>query len=119
MHINKSKLTFTFQLRYQVIYLLFIHFLFRSACFYNCTILLISIGALKSTYLGTKSQLFILLCTHTIMVLNTLIYIALVIIVIIVIVVLLRFLFNVLLVMPVTLEHDYVVKYAASIYLPS
>jgi len=53
------------------------------------------------------------------MVLNTLIYIALVIIVIIVIVVLLRFLFNVLLVMPVTLEHDYIVKYAASIYLPS
>jgi hypothetical protein len=53
------------------------------------------------------------------MVLNTLVYIALVIIVIIVIVILLRFLFNVLFVMPVTLEHDYIIKYAGSIYLPS
>lgn len=52
------------------------------------------------------------------MVLNTLIYIALVIIVIIVIVVLLRFLFNVLFVMPITLEHDFV-KDAVSIYLPT
>ena len=53
------------------------------------------------------------------MVLNTLVYIALVIIVIIVIVILLRFLFNVLFIMPVTLEHDYIIKYAASTYLPS
>ena len=52
------------------------------------------------------------------MVLNTLIYVALVIIVIIVIVVLLRFLFNVLFIIPVTSEHD-LIKYAASIYLPS
>lgn len=44
------------------------------------------------------------------MVLNTLVYIALVIIVIIIIVVLLRFLFNVLLILPVTLEHDYLIK---------
>ena len=65
------------------------------------------------------SQLFILLRTYYIMVLNSLIYVALVIIVLIVIVVSLRFLFNVLLVMPVTLDHEYVVKYAASIYLPS
>lgn len=40
------------------------------------------------------------------MLLNTLLYIVLVIIVIIVIVVLLRFLFNVLLIAPVTIEHD-------------
>ncbi len=53
------------------------------------------------------------------MVLSTLIYIALIIIVIIVIVVLLRFLFNALFVMPVTLEHEYIVKYASSLYLPT
>jgi branched-subunit amino acid transport protein AzlD len=52
------------------------------------------------------------------MVLNTLVYIALVIIVIIVIVILLRFLFNVLFIMPVTLEND-LVKYVASTYLPT
>ena len=52
------------------------------------------------------------------MVLNTLIYIALVIIVIIVIVVLLRFLFNVLFMVPVTLEHDFV-KGAVAIYFPT
>ena len=46
----------------------------------------------------------------TIMVLSTLVYIALIIIVIIIIVVLLRFLFNVLLILPVTLEHDYLIK---------
>jgi hypothetical protein len=51
------------------------------------------------------------------MVLSTLVYIALVIIVIIVIVILLRFLFNALFVMPVTLEHEYVIKYATSLYL--
>ena len=44
------------------------------------------------------------------MVLSTLVYIALIIIVIIIIVVLLRFLFNVLLILPVTLEHDYLIK---------
>lgn len=44
------------------------------------------------------------------MVLNTLVYIALVIIVIIVIVVLLKFLFNVLFVMPVTIEHTDVLQ---------
>ena len=53
------------------------------------------------------------------MVLSTLIYIALVIIVIIIIVVLLRFLFNALFVMPVTLDHEYVIKYATSLYLPT
>jgi len=53
------------------------------------------------------------------MVLSTLVYIALVIIVIIVIVVLLRFLFNAIFILPVTLEHDLIVKYASSIYLPS
>ena len=53
------------------------------------------------------------------MVLSTLIYIALVIIVIIIIVVLPRFLFNALFVMPVTLEHEYVLKYATSLYLPN
>jgi hypothetical protein len=45
------------------------------------------------------------------MVLNTLVYIALVIIVIIVIVVLLKFLFNVLFIMPVTLDHNGVLEY--------
>ena len=49
------------------------------------------------------------------MVLSTLIYIALVIIVIIIIVILLRFLFNALFVMPVTLEHEYIIKYATSL----
>jgi hypothetical protein len=53
------------------------------------------------------------------MVLSTLIYIALIIIVIIVIVVLLRFLFNALFVMPVTLEHEYIIKYATSLNLPT
>jgi hypothetical protein len=53
------------------------------------------------------------------MVLNTLVYIALVIIVIIVIVVLLRFLFSAIFIMPVTLEHEVFIKYAPSIYLPS
>lgn len=53
------------------------------------------------------------------MVLSTLVYIALVIIVIIIIVILLRFLFNALFVMPVTLEHEYVIKYATSLYLPT
>ena len=52
------------------------------------------------------------------MVLNTLVYIALVIIVIIIIVILLRFLFNVLFIMPVTLENA-LVKYVASTYLPT
>jgi hypothetical protein len=53
------------------------------------------------------------------MVLNTLVYIALVIIVIIVIVVLLRFLFNVLLIAPITFDPDYFVKNAIPIYLIS
>ena len=44
------------------------------------------------------------------MVLSTLVYIALIIIVIIIIVVLLRFLFNVLFILPVALEHDYMIK---------
>ena len=50
------------------------------------------------------------------MVLSTLVYIALIIIVIIIIVVLLRFLFNVLFILPVTLEHDYLTK---SVYAQS
>jgi hypothetical protein len=45
------------------------------------------------------------------MVLNTLIYVALVIIVIIVIVVLLKFLFNLLFVAPVTMDHDVLTQY--------
>jgi hypothetical protein len=56
------------------------------------------------------------------MVLNTLVYIALVIIVIIVIVVLLRFLFSAIFIMPVTLEHDYLVTNAVNafpMHLPS
>jgi len=53
------------------------------------------------------------------MVLSTLVYIALVIIVIIVIVVLLRVLFNALFVMPVTLEHEYIMRYATSLHLPT
>jgi len=56
---------------------------------------------------------------YILMVLNTLIYIVIIIIVIIIIVLLLRFLFNALFVMPVTLEHEYVIKYVASIYLPT
>jgi hypothetical protein len=44
------------------------------------------------------------------MVLSTLVYIALIIIVIIIIVVLLRFLFNVIFILPVTLEHDHLNK---------
>ena len=50
------------------------------------------------------------------MVLNTLVYIALIIIVIIIIVVLLRFLFNAIFILPVTLEHDYIIK---SVYAQS
>ena len=50
------------------------------------------------------------------MVLNTLVYIALVIIVIIVIVVLLRFLFSAIFIMPVTLEHDYLVTNAVNAF---
>jgi len=56
------------------------------------------------------------------MVLNTLVYIALVIIVIIVIVVLLRFLFSAIFIMPVTLEHNHLVTYAVNafpVHLPS
>ena len=53
------------------------------------------------------------------MVLSTLVYIAIVIVVIIVIVVLLQTLFKVLFIMPVTLEHEYVIKYATSLYLPT
>ena len=49
------------------------------------------------------------------MVLSSLVYIALVIIVIIVIVVSLRFLFNAVFILPVTFEHDLVVKYATPI----
>jgi len=53
------------------------------------------------------------------MVLNTLVYIALVILVIIVIVVLLRYLFSAIFIMPVTLEHESFVKYVLPIHLPS
>jgi hypothetical protein len=53
------------------------------------------------------------------MVLSTLVYIALIIIVIIVIVVLLRFLFNAIFIMPVTLEHEYIMRYATSLHLPT
>jgi hypothetical protein len=53
------------------------------------------------------------------MVLSSLVYIALVIIVIIVIVVLLRYLFNVLFIVPVTLEHDYLIKNVFMMQLPN
>lgn len=53
------------------------------------------------------------------MVLNSLIYIAAVIIVIIIIVLALRFLFSAIFIMPVSLEHDYIMKYALQIHLPS
>lgn len=51
------------------------------------------------------------------MVLNTLVYIALVIIVIIVIVVLLRYLFAAIFILPVTLEHD-VINYIIPLHTP-
>jgi hypothetical protein len=44
------------------------------------------------------------------MVLSTLVYIAIIIIVIIIIVLALRFLFSAIFVLPVTLEHDYLIK---------
>ena len=66
---------------------------------------------------GIRSNLFILLCTLRCIVLNTLVYIAIVIIVIIIIVVLLRFLFNVLFLMPVTSEQEYFIKYT-TVFLP-
>ena len=52
-----------------------------------------------------------------VMVLNTLVYIALVIIVIIVIVVLLRYLFAAIFILPVTLEHD-VINYVIPLHSP-
>lgn len=62
--------------------------------------------------------LFIVLCTSVNVVLNTLVYIALVIIVIIIIVLLLKFLFNVLFLMPVTLEHESLIKYIMPNHIP-
>jgi hypothetical protein len=53
------------------------------------------------------------------MVLNSLVYIALVIIVIIVIVLLLRFLFSAIFIMPITLENDFVKQYAFAILSPT
>lgn len=44
------------------------------------------------------------------MVLSTLVYIAIIIIVIIIIVLALRFLFSAIFILPVTLEHDYLIK---------
>ena len=45
------------------------------------------------------------------MVLSTLVYIAIIIIVIIIIVLALRFLFSAIFILPVTLEHDYPIKF--------
>ena len=114
-------LSFSFQLRYQIRLFFFISFfLFFVA---HVTVSLHNIVYIsqyrKMKIDGSLLHLFILLCAQNDMVLSSLVYIALVIIVIIVIVVSLRFLFNTLFVMPVTLEHEYLVKYATSIYLPT
>jgi hypothetical protein len=52
------------------------------------------------------------------MVLNTLVYVALVIVVIIVIVVSLRFLLNAVFILPVMVEHESLIKYIMPIHLP-
>jgi len=53
------------------------------------------------------------------MVLNSLVYIALVIIVIIVIILLLRFLFSAIFIMPITLENDFVMQLSSPIHSPT
>ena len=53
------------------------------------------------------------------MVLNSLVYIALVIIVIIVIILLLRFLFSAIFIMPITLENDFVIQLSSPIHSPT
>jgi len=62
--------------------------------------------------------LFIVLCALVNMVLNTLVYVALVIVVIIVIVVSLRFLLNAVFILPVTVEHESLIEYIMPIHLP-
>ena len=62
--------------------------------------------------------LFIVLCELVNVVLNTLVYVALVIVVIIVIVVSLKFLLNAVVILPVTIEHESLIKYIIPIHLP-
>ena len=62
--------------------------------------------------------LFIVLCALVNMVLNSLVYVALVIAVIIVIVVSLKFLLNAVFILPVTLEHESLIKHIMPIHLP-
>jgi hypothetical protein len=52
------------------------------------------------------------------MVLNSLVYVALVIVVIIVIVLSLKFLLNAVFILPVTLEHESLIKYVMPFHLP-
>jgi len=54
---------------------------------------------------------------YTIMVLNTLVYIAIIIIVIIIIVLALRFLFSAIFILPVTFEHN-LINYAIPLHSP-
>ena len=63
--------------------------------------------------------LFIVLCALVNMVLNTLVYVALVIVVIIVIVLSLKFLLNAGFILPVTLERESFIKYVMAIHLPT
>jgi hypothetical protein len=62
--------------------------------------------------------LFIVLCALVNMVLNSLVYVALVIVVIIVIVLSLKFLMNAVFILPVTLEHESLIKYVMPFHLP-
>lgn len=99
------------------VFFFFISFFFLFVAHVNPNIAQYSLNQLTSQneIHNPNLQLFILLCAYTDMVLSTLVYIALIIIVIIIIVVLLRFLFNAILILPVTLEHDLVVRYATTI----
>ncbi len=62
--------------------------------------------------------LFIVLCALVNMVLNSLVYVALVIVVIIVIVLSLKFLLNAMFILLVTPEHESFIKYVMPIHLP-
>ena len=96
---------------------------------YNFVSFVSFLWAIKSAHLLLKSSkknvsvyrmlyLFIVLCALVNMVLNTLVYVALVIVVIIVIVVSLRFLLNAVFILPVTVEHESLIKYIMPIHLP-
>ena len=62
--------------------------------------------------------LFIVLYALVNMVLNSLVYVALVIVIIIVIVLSLKFLLNAVFILPVMLEHESLIKYVIPIHLP-